>query len=42
MLLAEICMKRGDLDMCQQKCMQILKINSNNVKASLLLSESLL
>ena len=42
MLLATICMKRGDQNVCQQKCMQILKINPNNVQASLLLSECLL
>ena len=42
MLLAQICMKRGDRNVCQQKCMQIIKINPNNVEASLLLSECLL
>ncbi len=42
MLLADISMKRGDGEICQQKCMQILKINPSNVKASLLLSESYL
>ena len=35
---AELCLAQGDLDSCQQHCMALLRINSLNERASLMLA----